>query len=54
MEGFEATKFDEILGLKEKGLTTAVIATIGYRSSEDKQQHAIKVRKNKEELFNRL
>src|SRR5680860_98261 len=54
MEGFEAIKFDEILGLKEIGLTTAVIATLGYRSSEDKQQYAIKVRKNKEELFNRL
>jgi len=54
MEGFEATKFDEILGLNEKGLTTAVIATIGFRSSEDKHQYDTKVRKNKEELFNRL
>ena len=54
MEGFEATKFDEILGLKEKGLTTAVIATIGFRSPEDKHQHDTKVRKSKEELFNRI
>lgn len=54
MEGFEADKFDEILGLKEKGLTTAVVATIGYRSEEDQLQHAVKVRKRKEELFNRL
>lgn len=54
MEGFEALKFDEILGLKEKGLTTAVIATLGYRSSEDQQQHAKKVRKNKDKLFNKL
>ncbi|CAM4043275.1 NAD(P)H-dependent oxidoreductase [Gillisia limnaea] len=54
MEGFEADKFDEILGLKEKGLTTAVVATIGYRSEEDQLQHAVKVRKSKEELFNRL
>lgn len=51
MEGFQAEKYDEILGLKEKGLTTAVIATMGYRSEEDSMQHAPKVRKNKEELF---
>ncbi|MDT0675820.1 NAD(P)H-dependent oxidoreductase [Autumnicola musiva] len=51
MEGFDAEKFDEILGLKEKGLSTAVIATIGYRSEEDVAQHAKKVRKNKEQLF---
>lgn len=51
MEGFIAEKYDEILGLKEKGLTTAVIATMGYRSEEDSMQHAAKVRKHKEELF---
>ncbi len=54
MEGFNADEFDKILGLKEKGLTTAVVATIGYRSEEDQLQHAVKVRKSKEELFNRL
>ncbi len=54
MEGFDTEKFDSILGLKEKGLTTAAIATIGFRSSEDKHQYDTKVRKNKEELFNRL
>jgi len=32
MEGFDAAKFDDILGLKEKGLTTAVIAAIGFRA----------------------
>lgn len=51
MEGFIPEKYDEILGLKEKGLTTAVIATMGYRSDEDSMQHAPKVRKHKEELF---
>lgn len=51
MEGFDATKFDDILNLKEKGLTTTVIAPIGYRSEKDKTQHAVKVRKSKEELF---
>lgn len=54
MEGFDFKKFDEILGLKERGLTTAVLASIGYRSSEDNLQHALKVRKRKEELFTRL
>lgn len=51
MEGFDAAKFDEILGLQEKGLTTAVIATVGYRSEEDPAQDAKKVRKSKEQLF---
>lgn len=54
MEGFDTVKFDTLLGLKEKGLTTAAIATIGYRSISDKSQYSPKVRKNKEELFNRL
>lgn len=51
MEGFNAEEFDKILGLSEKNLTTAVIATAGYRSAEDATQHAAKVRKEKEELF---
>jgi nitroreductase len=51
MEGFDAGKFDEILGLQEKGLTTSVIATAGYRSEEDPAQDAKKVRKSKEQLF---
>lgn len=54
MEGFEAEKVDEILGLKEKGLTTAVIATVGYRSAEDQTQHQTKVRRDQEELFTAL
>ena len=52
MEGFSAEEFDNILGLQEKGLHTAVIACIGYRSEEDKYQHAAKVRKSTEDLFN--
>jgi nitroreductase len=54
MEGFDAKEFDEILELKEKGLTTAVIAAVGYRSHEDKLQYQNKVRKSKQLLFNRL
>jgi len=51
MEGFNADKINEILGLGEKGLSAAVIATIGYRHEEDAQQHAKKVRKPQDELF---
>ena len=51
MEGFDAKVFNEFLELDKKGLNTAVIATIGYRSEEDDTQHYPKVRKEKEELF---
>ena len=51
MEGFSAQQFDEILGLEALGLSTAVIATIGYRHEEDATQHYKKVRKSNEELF---
>jgi nitroreductase/dihydropteridine reductase len=51
MEGFEAGKFDEILGLKALGLTTSVIAPIGFRADDDAFSKAAKVRKPKEELF---
>ncbi|MCP9201371.1 NAD(P)H-dependent oxidoreductase [Gramella sp. GC03-9] len=51
MEGFDAEKFDEILGLKEKNLTTAVIAPVGYRSEADQNQHLTKVRKAKSDLI---
>lgn len=52
MEGFDAAKYDELLKLKEKGLTTAVIATVGYRSEDDQMQFAAKVRKSKKDLIN--
>jgi nitroreductase / dihydropteridine reductase len=51
MEGFDKSKFDEILGLKEKGLTSSCIGAVGYRSSEDKNQFLKKVRKPINELF---
>ena len=51
MEGFEPEKFDAILGLEKQGLHSAVVATIGYRHSEDATQHYAKVRKSNEELF---
>lgn len=51
MEGFEAEKYNELLGLKEKGLTASVVIPIGYRSKEDKAASAAKVRRTPEELF---
>jgi len=51
MEGFDKSKFDEILGLKEKNLTSVVMATIGYRSAEDSYQHLTKVRKKINEII---
>ncbi|WP_297332440.1 NAD(P)H-dependent oxidoreductase [Flavobacterium sp.] len=51
MEGFDANKVDEILNLNDKGLTTSVIAAVGYRHSDDNFQNLKKVRKPKQELF---
>lgn len=45
IEGFDAKQYDEILGLAEKGLTSAVVCAIGYRSEEDETAAAAKVRK---------
>jgi nitroreductase len=51
MEGFMASKYDEILGLNEKGIRSVVIAAVGYRHKEDFFQHFKKVRKPAEDLF---
>lgn len=51
MEGFESEGFDEVLGLKKLGLTTTLIAPIGYRHEEDATQFLKKVRKSNDELF---
>ena len=51
MEGFLPEQYNEILGLKEKGLHATLVATIGYRHDEDDTQHYAKVRKPITELF---
>ena len=51
MEGFDASQFDEILGLTEKGLKSVVIMPVGYRSADDATAKYIKVRKLESELF---
>ncbi|MFK7813148.1 MAG: NAD(P)H-dependent oxidoreductase [Maribacter sp.] len=54
MEGFEADKYNEILGLDNKNLNASVVLPIGYRSEEDETQHYAKVRQSKEELFTHI
>ncbi|MEO7319473.1 MAG: NAD(P)H-dependent oxidoreductase [Chthoniobacteraceae bacterium] len=44
MEGFVPPQYDEILGLKEKGLTAAVACAAGYRAASDKYASLPKVR----------
>lgn len=51
MEGFDAEKYNEILGLNELGLNASLVAPVGYRHQEDVTQHSPKVRKPIEELF---
>jgi nitroreductase len=50
MEGFVPAKYDEILGLKEKGYASKVICALGYRSQEDKLAKQKKVRYETEEV----
>lgn len=50
MGGFERARYDEILGLKARGLTASVIAALGYRKDSDKYASAPKVRFPREEV----
>lgn len=52
MEGFDNAALDELLGLKEKGLRSVTILTLGYRDeSQDWLVKQKKVRRAKEKLF---
>jgi nitroreductase len=44
MEGFDAAKFDEILGLPAKGYNATVVAAAGYRAAADPYSKQAKVR----------
>lgn len=44
MEGFDSNAYDEILGLKEKGLRSVVVCPVGYRASDDKYAALTKIR----------
>ncbi|HEX9509824.1 MAG TPA: nitroreductase family protein [Puia sp.] len=52
MEGFNNAELDKLLGLKERGLRSVTLLTLGYRDLEnDKLAHLKKVRRPKEELI---
>lgn len=55
IEGFDPKALDEILGLREKGLRSCVILTLGYRNSEkDWLVNLPKVRKSREDLVTEI
>ncbi|MEM8856912.1 MAG: nitroreductase family protein [Chloroflexota bacterium] len=52
MEGFNPPALDELLGLKEKGLRSCVLLTLGYRDTQkDWLLNMEKVRKSKADLI---
>lgn len=51
MEGFDAKKFDEILGLTQQGLESVVLCAVGYRAPGDHYADLKKVRFDKNEVF---
>jgi len=51
MEWFSKEKFDEILGLTEKGLSSVLVLPIGYRALDDDHALKAKVRFESSELF---
>lgn len=52
MEGFVPSKVDEVLGLKELGLSSTLVLTLGYRDTEgDSLSTMKKVRRNNDKLF---
>jgi len=54
MEGFRPDKYDEILGLREKGLGAVVIATAGYRHPDDPAGKLAKSRFDVDEVIERV
>lgn len=54
MEGFQPEKYDEILGLPERGYHSIVLATAGYRAADDKNASLKKVRFEKSEMIEQI
>ncbi|KAK3605112.1 hypothetical protein CHS0354_000780 [Potamilus streckersoni] len=54
MEGFSPKDYDEILGLKERGLASVVLCAIGYRNTEDTYSKLSKVRFDSNDVIIRL
>ena len=51
MEGFVSEAYDEVLGLKEKGISSALVLAVGYRAKDDKFADFQKVRRPEEETI---
>jgi nitroreductase len=51
MEGFISSSYDEVLGLKEKGISSALVLAVGYRAKDDKFADFQKVRRPQEETI---
>ncbi|SNY72188.1 oxygen-insensitive NAD(P)H nitroreductase [Pantoea sp. GL120224-02] len=51
MEGFDQRALDQALGLREKGFTSVVLVSLGYRSEEDFNAALPKSRLPREEIF---
>jgi nitroreductase len=54
MEGFQPEMYDELLGLKEKGLSAVVLATAGYRLPDDPAAKLAKSRFEIEDVVERI
>lgn len=51
MEGFDAEKFDKILGLREKGLKSVVLLALGYRDEDNDWNAKLKKVRLPKEVF---
>jgi nitroreductase len=51
MEGFVPAQVDEILGLKELGLKSSVLLTLGYRDSDNDYLSSMKKVRWDNEMF---
>ncbi|SRX75018.1 NAD(P)H-dependent oxidoreductase [Aequorivita antarctica] len=51
IEGFEPKKYDQLLGLDEKGLESLIVLPVGYRDESDLFINFKKVRRGVEELI---
>jgi len=54
MEGFDAAQYDQILGLTQRGYAATVVATAGYRASDDAYATQKKVRFLDSEVISRI
>lgn len=55
MEGFDKSQLDDLLKLKDKGLSSSVIMTLGYRDAENDYLASLKkIRRSKDKLFIRI